>query len=372
MKYAILGGAFDPLHSEHMALIEGIINSKLCDKIILVPSYNPPHKSKKLVSFEHRITMLTLYCGKNSNIIIDTIERDMGLDDSYAYKIIPKIKEKYGINEYFYAIGGDSMIMFHKWVEPQKIADEVTLIVAGRKGYIGVEEAIENEKNNFNAKIVLLNCELREFSSTELKGRLELDYNLDDFILHEIASYISAHNLYKNYTNIVKYVQSKLSERTYNHSVRTAIFALKYANLLGLSYEKVLLASLLHDVAKCTIFNEYEYKHTHNRVKHQYHAKYLIETELNSTDADILDAVEFHTTGKPNMSTLGKLVYVADKLEEHRNYPSVDILRQTVDEDFEAGFKLVVKNQLEFLKKSAQAIDDLTLQCAIWYNIVEI
>ncbi|MFI3228977.1 MAG: adenylyltransferase/cytidyltransferase family protein, partial [Bacillota bacterium] len=111
MKYAILGGAFDPLHSEHMALIEGIIASKLCDKIILVPSYNPPHKSKKLVDFDKRVAMLSIYVNVRKDVIIDTIERDAGLEDSFAYKIIPKIKEKYGNHEYFYAIGGDSMIM---------------------------------------------------------------------------------------------------------------------------------------------------------------------------------------------------------------------------------------------------------------------
>ncbi len=127
MRYVILGGAFDPLHSEHMAFIEGIIGKKIADKIIIVPSYNPPHKSKELVSFSHRIAMLELYCKNHNNIIIETIERDTGLEDSYAYKIIPKIKTKYGKGEYFYAIGGDSMILFKTWAKPDIISKEVTL-----------------------------------------------------------------------------------------------------------------------------------------------------------------------------------------------------------------------------------------------------
>ncbi|MFI3229740.1 MAG: bis(5'-nucleosyl)-tetraphosphatase (symmetrical) YqeK, partial [Bacillota bacterium] len=266
----------------------------------------------------------------------------------------------------------DSMIMFSKWVEPQKIAKEVTLLVAERKGYSGLDAAIANAEKDYGAQIVRLNCKLRKISSTELKGRLELNYNLSDYIMPEIADYIIANKLYKNYNNVVEYLKSKLTERTYNHSVRTAIFALKYANILGLSYEKVFLASLLHDVAKNIKFSESDYPNTNNSVKHQYHARILLENELHITDDDIIDAVEFHTTGKPNMSTLGKLVYVADKLEEHRDYPSVNTLRSTVDADFDRGFAMVVKNQLEFLKNSTQSIDSLTMQCALWYNVEEI
>ncbi len=371
MKFVILGGAFDPLHSEHIALIEGIISKNIADKIILVPSYNPPHKDKKLVPFVDRVAMLNIYAKNKANVIVDTIEGDENLADSFAYKIIPKLKEKYGVGKYYYAIGGDSMILFNCWAKPDLICKEVTLIVAERNGYTGLTEAIASAKSNYNADVVQLDLQLRQFSSTELKGRLELEYNLEDFILPEIANYIKEHNLYKCFEDVVNYLQQNLCQRTYLHSVRTTLFALKYANKLHLSYKKVFLSSLLHDVAKNVADIAGSYPNVSMSVKHQYLGKDIAKSILNIADEEILDAIEFHTTGKPNMSQLGKLVYVADKLEEHRDYPKVQELREAVDTDFDSGFAKVVKNQLNFLEKSAQSVDSLTKECAIWYNTHE-
>ncbi len=241
--------------------------------------------------------------------------------------------------------------------------------MAERKGYKGLDEAIKHAKDIFGAKIVQIELDLRNFSSTELKGRLELDYNITDYIMPEIASYIAKHNLYKNYSVIVNYLKNNLTERTFNHSVRTTIFALQYANALGLSFEKVFLASLLHDVAKNCTYNDSEYEGVPIAVKHQYKGKEIAEHILNINDSEILEAIEFHSTGKPQMSLLGKLVYVADKLEQQRSYSGVVELRAELNKNFEEGFKKVVKSQLNFIEKSTQSIDDLTKQCALWYNL---
>ena len=94
MKICLFGGAFDPLHKEHIRLIERAKEVLKVDKVLLMPSYNPPHKNSLATPYEHRVKMLELYAQDSSGVFIDETEKSLNLEKSYAYIVLEKIREK--------------------------------------------------------------------------------------------------------------------------------------------------------------------------------------------------------------------------------------------------------------------------------------
>jgi predicted HD superfamily hydrolase involved in NAD metabolism len=73
-----------------------------------------------------------------------------------------------------------------------------------------------------------------------------------------------------------------------------------------------------------------------SEVAHQFLGEYIAREELGVEDKDVLNAIKYHTTGRDNMSTLEKVVYVADLIEPSRKYEGVNELRKVIDKDFES------------------------------------
>ena len=131
---------------------------------------------------------------------------------------------------------------------------------------------------------------------------------------------------------IKKTLKESLSEERYNHTLGTADCALKLAKKYGLDEKKAYLAGLLHDCAKCKSNDELlkiikqELKNIDEGELQNYktlHApvgEYFARTMYNIDDSEILNAIRYHTIGRVNMSLFEKIIFLADKIEENRNY----------------------------------------------------
>ena len=75
-----------------------------------------------------------------------------------------------------------------------------------------------------------------------------------------------------------------------------------------------------------------------------------IQTVLKIPYDNVINAVCYHTTGRKNMSNLEKIVFIADLIEENRNFSGVDEIRKRIDQNFETGFAFAVKELYKFLK----------------------
>jgi predicted HD superfamily hydrolase involved in NAD metabolism len=89
-----------------------------------------------------------------------------------------------------------------------------------------------------------------------------------------------------------------------------------------------------------------------------------VAREWGIIDAEVLAAIEHHTLGKPGMTLLECIVYVADKIEPGRTYPGVDILREKVRMDFRTGLCEIAGQSIYFLLKKKQVIHPTTI--AFW------
>jgi|SRR5690625_409962 len=161
-------------------------------------------------------------------------------------------------------------------------------------------------------------------------------------------------------TEAVLLIQSELRTKRFEHSLRVAETAKGLAKLYGVEEYKAELAAILHDYAKDFPtdklkqllieggFSEdlllYNQELWHGPV-----GSYLIMTEHGITDPDILNAVQFHTTGRAEMSKLELIIYVADYIEPGRRFPGLDEVRIIAKKDLLEAAWTVSRNTIQFL-----------------------
>ena len=152
--------------------------------------------------------------------------------------------------------------------------------------------------------------------------------------------------MYENYKVILK---ARLSDKRYYHSLCVADEAKRLAEKYGGDSDKAYLSGLLHDITK----NDSESQHLQyfsnfgiilndieknaEKLWHALSGSGYVEHILGIKDTEILDAIKYHTTAKPNMSLLCKILYLADFTSRDRDYPDVDVIRKLVDESLESG-----------------------------------
>jgi predicted HD superfamily hydrolase involved in NAD metabolism len=83
---------------------------------------------------------------------------------------------------------------------------------------------------------------------------------------------------------------------------------------------------------------------------------YLVKKEAGIQDAEILDAIAYHTSGRVGMSLLDKVVYLADYIEPGRSFPGVEEVRQTAKQNLDHAVIQALRNTVVFLMKRNQAI----------------
>jgi predicted HD superfamily hydrolase involved in NAD metabolism len=139
--------------------------------------------------------------------------------------------------------------------------------------------------------------------------------------------------------------RERLSEKRYAHTLRVADTAERLARIHGLDQARVRLAALLHDVARETEPDEFlrlaaawdlavgEPERESPKLLHAPLAAELARRELGVEDEEVLGAVRAHTVGRAGMGSLALALYVADKIEPARDYPSVERLRKLASED---------------------------------------
>jgi len=174
-------------------------------------------------------------------------------------------------------------------------------------------------------------------------------------------------------------VKEHLTEHRYVHTIGVMETAIKLAEKHGVNAEKAELAAIFHDYAKFRpkeemkkIIVEQKMDPTlldfHSELWHAPVGAYLVEKEAGICDEEILDAIKYHTSGKPRMSMLAKIIYLADYIEPNREFPGVREVRELTEVNFHQGFIKSVKNTISFLIQNNRPVFPLTFQ--MYNNIV--
>lgn len=197
-KYGIFGGSFDPIHYGHLMICEYIKEEMGLDKVIFIPTGNPPHKDLG-VSAEDRYEMVRIAISPNPDFEISDIETTR-VNLSYTVDTIRELKKIYKEEKLYFLIGLDSLFQLKTWKEIGDLSQEIEFVVALRPGYINKEE-IDNEidflRENFGTKINLIKTPLYEISSTDLRDRIHEGKSLRYLIPKKVLDYIEESGFYK-------------------------------------------------------------------------------------------------------------------------------------------------------------------------------
>lgn len=358
----IFGGAFNPVHSEHINMVKHLLTRDDVERVILLPSVNPPHKSCP-TSFEQRLDMLRLAVDGLDNVEISDFER-CGEGKRYTCEVLPRLKEIYG--DIAFVIGGDSLQDLNKWKNPHEVIKICPMLVFTRGESEKYTTALEYWRGQ-GGDIRVCDYSPTDVSSTVIRYNAELGIydNLDS----RVVDYIKANNLYCKYKNLINKLKSNVPLNTFEHCLRTASYAinLNYSLNLGLDYDKVLLAGVLHDCAKALCHSTHDTSEVPKDsvgtpVEHQFLGAVIARKVYGIDDDEILDAIKYHTTGKKDMSDLQKLIFASDMLECRRTYDGVDKLRDSMKKSLDCGYKACELAQYEFLLQKGGDIYPLTLQ----------
>ena len=363
MKTLIFGGAFDPPHREHLNILLEASKAVNFDRVVIVPTFNPPHKDDSVIDFDTRVALIDKLFKKSSiNYAVDDIEKQRG-DGNYAVEVVSALKEKYG-GELYYLIGGDSLVNIETWHKPELLFPLVTLVVCGRDGYFGLDEKIEYLKNKYGAKIIKINYVGSGISSTLVRLRLNLGLSVDVEGLELIK------DKFNKYDGILKQLKSYQSDDLYLHSRAVAYRAVEIAKRHGLDVDtcKAFLAGLLHDNAKQRLSLDgfiVPSDAVGSPVLHQFLGSVKAKRDFKIEDSEILSAINYHTTGRANMTTLEKLVYCADMLSEDR--PCIENLLKVIMTDFEIGFRSCLASSYFYVLSKKRGMYPLTQQAFDYY-----
>ena len=176
MKTGIFGGAFNPVHNGHLALAEQYKKTLSLDRIIFIPTANPPHKSSDgLIDGKHRINMLELCVGENELVSDIEFMRD---GKSYTYLTICELKEKYPDDEFFLIVGA------------------CTVVTAAREKNQYVEMLDFKSEHPKLKDVVVSEFDVIDISSSQIRDMIKNGEDVSYYIPESVNRYIKEHRLY--------------------------------------------------------------------------------------------------------------------------------------------------------------------------------
>ena len=198
MRIGMFGGSFNPIHNGHIQLIKGIINELNLDRLLVVPSFLPPHKLvESPISPEDRIAMCKLCISDIPKAEISDIEIKRG-GKSYTYETLQELHSTYLNDDLFLIMGADMFLSIETWKNPEIIFKLATICGVPRKGVGGRQELIDREPflKSIGAETKVLNLTLPEVSSSEIRESIKNGKPIDKLVPIQVRNYILEKGLY--------------------------------------------------------------------------------------------------------------------------------------------------------------------------------
>jgi predicted HD superfamily hydrolase involved in NAD metabolism len=179
------------------------------------------------------------------------------------------------------------------------------------------------------------------------------------------------------------FARERLSAKRYGHTLRVAQTAEDLARAHGLDPARARLAALLHDAARETPSEEFlglaedlglpvgEPERESPKLLHGPVAAELARRELGVEDGEVLEAIRAHTTGRPGMGPLSLVLYVADKIEPARDYPSVENLRRLARRDLRAAAAESLRRSIAHNEERGRPTHPASVEALGWLEEAE-
>ena len=191
------GGTFNPPHLAHRKMLETVCGLPNVERVLVAPTNIPPHKevAEKFASKEDRLKMTKLLCKGLDKAIVSDIEFKR-TGKSYSFYTLSELKETYP--DLAMLIGGDMVTTFKEWHNYSGILNLCELFVVRRQGIdnLDFDNSVE-ELRLEGGKITVINADLPDISSTEIREKSTLCVDILSLVPENIVEFIKTTGLYR-------------------------------------------------------------------------------------------------------------------------------------------------------------------------------
>lgn len=351
MKIGIYGGTFNPPHLGHAHVGEQAVAQLGLDRLIVIPTGTPPHKKMPAdtATVQQRLEMAGIAFRNVPGVLVSDIETERD-GASYTADTLIQLKKQYEDSEFFLIMGTDMFMSLDLWKNTDTIISCATpaVLARGVDDKEKIKSAAEMIFERYGIRPVIIDTLVVEVSSSELRQALPKRRG-NEYLDWEVYAYIIKHRIYgaKPDFNWLRYrAYMMLSSKRIMHVAGCELEAVKLARRWGSDEDDAREAAVLHDITKknepeeqlilcekygimSDIVEKTEYKLLHSKT-----GAYFAKEEFGVSE-QVFSAILWHTTGKADMTLLEKIIYMADYIEQTRDFDGLDTLRRLAYEDLD-------------------------------------
>ena len=384
MKIAIYGGSFNPPHCGHVEAARTAQEFLQPDKFLIIPASIPPHKELADGSpdVRERLELVRLAFADIPGAEVSDIEITRE-GKSYSADTLERLMQLYPGAEFTFVMGCDMLLSFEEWYRFRFLLENMTLGVFSRNEGedASIMQHAEYLTKTYGARCVFINHEPKPMSSSDIRQMLP-ERRGASYIPEEVYARIIRNGDYDARPELYwlrEKAYAMLKPNRVAHVVGCEAEAVSLAMKWGEDPENAAEAGILHDITKKLVLSDQlilcrKYGIINDTSEEEnvklLHAKTgaALARDLFNISDEVYDAIRWHTTGKPDMNLLEKIIYMADYIEPNRDFEGVDKLRRLAYEDLDKAMTLGLEMSLEDIKSYGQEPYYATKDAYEWYS----
>ena len=384
MNVLLYGGSFNPPHPAHVRAARLAYAALEPDRLIIMPAADPPHKSLPAgsPSPEERLELTKIAFEDFTEAQVSDMEiRRSG--ESYTSDTIRELMQLYPGAEISLVMGADMLLYFEKWYEARWLMENIRIVALSRENgdMPEMREYAEHLRGEYGAKIVFIDAAPMPMSSSDIRRLLQSRQGSNTLDAGVYARIIKArdYGARPELCWLRQQVDGYLKPKRIPHVRGCEQAAVKLARHWGEDEGDAAEAAILHDITKKLNAGEqlllaqkygilFDKIQTENLKLTHAITGAALSRELFGVSDRVHEAIRWHTTGKPDMSLLEKIIYMADYIEPTRDFDGVDTLRRLAYENIDSAMLMGLQMSLEDLRQGGIEPHGDTIDAVLWYG----
>lgn len=384
MDIAIYGGSFNPPHLGHIEAARTAAALLRPDRLLIIPDNIHPHKDAVPDSPtpEQRFELCKLAFRDIDRAEVSDIELRRG-GRSYTADTVEQLRQEHPEDSFTLVLGADMLLKLEDWHRFRYLLENCGIAVLSRDEGEDeeIEEHCEHLRREYGAHVRVLPHVPMPMSSEELRRKLRMRLGselLDERVYAEIIRrryYGAVPELCWLREQVMPYLKSSRIA----HVAGCESEAVMLASRWGEDMEAAAEAGILHDITKklnlaeqLILCRKYgiipdEVERENPQLLHAKTGAALARDRFGVPDG-VFDAIFWHTTGKPDMTLLEKIIYLADIIEPTRSFEGLDAVRKLCYEDIDRAMALALELSLEHIRKGNIEAHSNSVEAYLWYK----
>ena len=378
-----MGGSFNPIHERHLEIAACALEEAKLNRVVFLPTGNPPHKHAGLESAEHRYEMTRLATLREPRFSVSRIEIDRA-GVIYTADTLQLLRKQLPDAEFFYIIGEDTLVDLPNWHTPDKVFALCRFLVCSRETQNAAAQPIFKTLEERGARLTFLSLPPLDVSATAVREKL-IRGETPAELAPQVMEYIRVMGLYGvpaspvGVSGMYARLRDALSDKRLIHSLLVTSTCRELARAHALDEEVCAMAGLLHDCAKCMPLQTLQRLAREHRLLldketlqnenllHGPVGAVIAETVYGVSDPNVLAAIRCHTTGKVGMLPTDMVLFLADKIEpSRRSYPALETVRRLARTDLVGAMLASLRSTQAYVTNQKAPLHPTTQRVITW------